>query len=269
MSPFKKLNNNVLSRSAVGTLGIKMYARYLVKVIEQMHEVIGSGNLSAVDREMAKGAKDFYFRGARFRFDCEYCDAILNDGSFTFGIVREVYIRDCYFKWQPDRIFDRARIVVDLGANRGAFSSLMTARADFILCVEAQSMYLPLIDHNLRANNFRKFALEEAMVGAGGLLSDKDSRKVTIEGLLDQYNLAHVDFLKMDVEGSEFSLFENPQWLTRIGALSMEVHRDHGDPNAILLALRQFGFECAIADEAANKIRSVEDANFIYAWKRA
>lgn len=48
---------------------------------------------------------------------------------------------------------------------------------------------------------------------------------VTVGVLLDQHAVARVDFLKLDIEGSEFELFsERPVWLERVQAIAIELH---------------------------------------------
>lgn len=218
---------------------------------------------------MGISASQFHYRGSTFVFDCQFCDEHLGENSFAFGIVREIYIRDCYFKWHPPSVYNHARTVIDLGANRGAFSALMTTQAQFILCVEYGEQYVPIIRHNMGMNNYNNYAVETALVGAGGLLSKLNSPRVAIDDLFHRYNIESVDLIKMDIEGSEFALFDSADWLQRINAISMEVHPLHGDPSVILESINQHGFTYAIADENLQRVNDVKKANFIYAWKNA
>lgn len=48
---------------------------------------------------------------------------------------------------------------------------------------------------------------------------------LTIKTLLDRYNLKEIDFLKIDIEGSEREVFASSQgWLDSVDALSVELH---------------------------------------------
>ncbi len=44
-------------------------------------------------------------------YDCDYPDTQIRDGTFSFGVVREPYIRDCYFCGHSPGIYDGAKTV--------------------------------------------------------------------------------------------------------------------------------------------------------------
>jgi len=202
-------------------------------------------------------------------FDCTFCDEHLKEDSFAFGSVRELYIRDCYFKLHPYAMYGKAKIIVDMGANRGAFSSLMTTQAEFIVSVECQEKYVPIIHHNMSINDYKDYVIETAFIGESGLFSDSDSPRITIDELFDRYHLDMIDFLKMDIEGSEFDLFRSGEWLQRVHAISMEVHPAYGDPNSILELLVKYGFTCVVANENLQRTNNIANISFIYAWRNA
>ncbi|MGB7293180.1 MAG: FkbM family methyltransferase [Thermodesulfobacteriota bacterium] len=218
---------------------------------------------------MGIDTKQFHYRGSTFFFDCQFCDESLEEDSFGFGVAREIYIRDCYFKWHPSSVYDRASTVIDVGANRGAFSALMTTRAKFILSVECQGQYVPIIQHHMNKNNYTNYAIETAFVGNGGMFAESNSPKLTIEELLYRHNIEFVDLIKLDIEGSEFALFSSTDWLKRVNAISMEVHPHFGDPDIILKSIKHHGFACMIADENLQRVKDGKEASFIYAWKIA
>jgi hypothetical protein len=263
----RKLQTNFLSRRAVSVLGPRLYCRYLAHFVGNLPRILAGGDLRPLDKAMGAVARRFRHRGHSFSFDCRFCDQELREESFAFGIAREIYIRDCYFKWQPPAVYERAKTVVDVGANRGAFSALMTTRAEFILCVECGEQYAPIIRHNMEANHFTRYAVETAFVGAGGAVAASGAPQIAIDELFRRHRIEAVDFLKLDIEGSEFGLFESADWLRRVRALSMEVHPRHGDPRAILDRLAAEGFTCAAADDNLRRVASAEQAGFIYAWK--
>jgi len=268
MKKIQKLRNNILSGRAISVLGPVLYSVYFAKFFANIPDILRVSDLRPLDKSMGMTAKYFHYRGSTFIFDCQFCDEHLEEDSFAFGIAREIYIRDCYFKWHPPSIYDRARTVVDLGANRGAFSTLMTTRAEFILSVECGEQYVPIIKNNMNENKFTNYEIETAFVGAGGS-TESDLPRITINDLFRMHNIESVDLLKLDIEGSEFALFDSADWLQRVSAISMEVHPLHGDPNAILKSVTQHGFSYAIADENLQRISDAKQANFIYAWKNA
>jgi len=214
-------------------------------------------------------AERFQYRDVEFLFDCNFCDNHVLDGTYAFGIVREIYLRDCYLKHQLPTVFTKARTVVDLGANRGAFSVLMANRADLVICVEAKETFKPVIRHNMEINGFRNYEIEIGFVGAAGELGKSFCTSLTIEELVNSYKIEQIDLIKIDIEGSEFALFDSANWLQLVNAISMEVHPIHGNPKLILQLLEKHGFVLSIADENLDLMTDPKCANFIYGWRKA
>jgi len=266
----KKFTNNLLTIRAINVLGFKTYFRYIFNFISSILSIFEFKDLRPLDKKMGKNhVENFIYNGNKFKFDCHYCDQKIKDGTYAFGVVREIYIRDCYFKHLPKEIYKNINTAVDIGANRGAFSSLMTSTAKFILSVEAQKEFKPIIENNLKRNKYSNYSLEIGFVGSGGELANHNIQLFTIEDLLDKNNIEQVDLIKMDIEGSEFALFDEPSWLLRVNAICMEVHPEYGNPTKILKVLKKYDFEFKVADENLILLDNPEFANFIYAWKKS
>ncbi len=266
MNKLLKLKNNLLSLRAFSVLGKTLYLQYLINAFLCISEIVTYRDFRRLDKAMGASAKLFHYRGSPFIFDCHFCDQHMHDDSFGFGIVREIYIRDCYFKWHPTFVYKNARVVIDLGANRGAFSTLMTTRSDFILSVECEKQYHQIIRHNFDSNNFSNYSIETAFIGNNKQL-DLNIPVLTIDDLFNRNNINSADLVKIDIEGSEFSLFSSTDWLHRVNAISMEVHPNYGDPDVILKTMRKHGFSYIIADENLLRVSESGQAHFIYAWK--
>lgn len=265
MDKLLKLKNNLLSIRAFSVLGKTLYLQYLINAFLCMSEILTDRDFRRLDKAMGASAKLFHYRGSPFIFDCQFCDKHVHDDSFGFGIVREIYVRDCYFKWHPPFVYENAGVVIDLGANRGAFSTLMTTRSDFILSVECKKQYHDIIRHNLNSNHFSNYSIETAFIGNTDKF-DPNIPVLTIEELFNRNNINSADLVKIDIEGSEFSIFSSTDWLHRVKAISMEVHPDYGDPDVILTAMRKHGFSYVIADENLRRVSEPGQAHFIYAW---
>jgi len=100
------------------------------------------------------------------------------------------------------------------------------------------------------------------------MFESNDYQRLDLEELLEKYKLEKIDLVKMDIEGSEYALFESEAWLGRVGALCMEVHP--GNPQGfetMMQALHSHGFEVVLANQDLDKVKSSEDAEFLYAWK--
>ena len=162
------------------------------------------------------------------------------------------------------------KIVVDIGANRGAFSALMTSRADYILSAELSSQYIPIIEHGFRVNNFTNYSVENVFVGSDeSKLDDRKINYATISEMFDRHNINIESLVKMDIEGGEFAIFKSPNWLNRVNAITMEVHQREGAVGDIVSTLIKHDFQVVMADENLNEVQDALYSNFIYAWKDA
>ncbi len=69
---------------------------------------------------------------------------------------------------------------------------------------------------------------------------------ITINKLLRDYGVESVDILKLDIEGAEKAVFEDPSgWISKVGVIIIELHEDiaPGCTDAVYRAVAGFGFE--------------------------
>lgn len=142
-------------------------------------------------------------------------------------------------------------IVFDLGANIGAFSLYAGQAASQVFAFEPESTNFAQLEKNVALNNglpiriFKKavggenaFAtLHHATLnkGASSLVHKRSSiaetvEVVTLERMMELCDVSHIDFLKVDIEGSEYALFENAplETLQRIESIAIETHHVRG-----------------------------------------
>lgn len=80
-------------------------------------------------------------------------------------------------------------------------------------------------------------------------MGDNSVPRLSMEDCLDEFGLAEIDLLKVDVEGAETELFSgNPTWLGRVHNVVIEVHGD--DARRVV--------DHALKDRARSHIRSHE-----------
>jgi len=132
-------------------------------------------------------------------------------------------------------------VILDLGANAGYAAAQMASmypRAR-VIAVELDADNAQLARRNLAP--FERCELVNAAiwitdgeVGYSGKAKDgyaitgggmNKAPAVTIETLLDDRGIEIADFVKMDIEGAEWPLFQKPTWLVRIDSISVEVHQ--------------------------------------------
>jgi len=68
-------------------------------------------------------------------------------------------------------------------------------------------------------------------------------RSVTLKTLMEQLGIAHIDYLKMDVEGAEKEIFEHATpWIDRVGTIGVELHdwMRSGCSESVRLAAKDF-----------------------------
>jgi len=66
----------------------------------------------------------------------------------------------------------------------------------------------------------------------------------TLDVIFQEFNIDHVDYLKMDIEGAEKSVLENPEkWISKVRSMKLEIH----SPTTIdwcMGVLKKYDFKC-------------------------
>ncbi|MDP3760224.1 MAG: FkbM family methyltransferase [Ramlibacter sp.] len=225
------------------TCGPASALAYAAAIFTTIPEILRTGTLVPADRKM---------RGCRYRL--QGVEVVLQG---DFSQAREMYCRQVYFP-TPDFRLRRGGVVVDLGANIGLFSLLAAKAGCHVLAVEAQKGFAREMRALLALQGVdRNVAIEVALVGAArGLLSEAKTLgaashlegaippSISMAELLARHGIREIDFLKVDIEGSEFALFsENLDWLQHTRRIAMEMHADHGDPAFVVELLAARGFQ--------------------------
>ena len=142
--------------------------------------------------------------------------------------------------------------------NTGVFSvaAAVAATSGRVIAVEAQGAYAEIIRHNAETNSVgNRVVVHHAVVGPDtgwfarthaihGSHYTTPPRTLTMPELLAENHLDQIDFLKVDIEGSEFALFgeDLDAWLPRVRRIAMEVHGDSGKPDDLRDLLVRSGY---------------------------
>jgi FkbM family methyltransferase len=231
-------------RGIARVCGVGPALRWLIYVTLTMPANLKAHNLLAADRMMGTGP---------FRVRHTIGNAVLT-GEGAFSGLREIWVRDVYagggFLHVPDR-----GTVVDLGANMGNFSAMALAanRSARLIAIEPSSSLGTKWAATMATNGFENRAqLCRAFIG---IFTEKqrldfendpaygDVPTIDEDEFLKRYGIDHIDFLKCDIEGSEFFMAEPASHLLDItDRVAIELHDFGGDPKHFLDNLKERGF---------------------------
>jgi FkbM family methyltransferase len=242
------------------------FLAYLSAVSKSLPQIISKRSLRPADGRMI--GRQCYFR--------PFEKTIIMSGEY-FGMAREIYCQKCYFPL-PLYLLNPTDCVIDLGANAGIFSTLAGLQANSVIAVEAQSGFIEELENNCRQNNvFDKVHIEFGIIGGRyGVFADAAELKkasyygrpppsIEFSDLIERHQIKMVDFLKVDIEGSEFDLFvHNTSWLYRVRRIAMEFHQCFGDVGRIVQVLKNHGFKTWTVDKAGRTINDPGKVNIGY-----
>lgn len=137
-----------------------------------------------------------------------------NDLRAKESIYNEIWIDGEYDRFGVS--VSNGDIVVDCGANIGIFSQYAIHKGAKEVysyeCGDEEYKYLKInTENNNRIKVFK------------GYVSDKD---YNVEKIINDNNLSHIDFLKIDIEGYEYDLIlnEKDSFLKRVNKMAIELH---------------------------------------------
>jgi FkbM family methyltransferase len=164
----------------------------------------------------------------------------LRKNTTDFEVFRQVFSEYTGISYPQN-----AQVIIDGGANIGLFSVFMKNKYPDakIICVEPDVENFKILqsntgcydnvycencgiwDKNTKLNVYDKFNL-----GKWGIICEESPEgkisSVSIDFLLEKYNVKQVDILKLDIEGSEKQVFAGDceKWLPKIKTIIIETH---------------------------------------------
>ncbi|HEV2114580.1 MAG TPA: FkbM family methyltransferase [Terriglobales bacterium] len=201
----------------------------------------------AYKRGLGKGEAVFHVKGLAGGLRCRAgtTDAVTIQSTFE-GLYH-----------LPPRTLNRCAVILDLGANAGYVAAHLATLypAARVIAVEMDAANTRLARLNLSPFSGVEVVqaaiwVEDGMVCYSGRAADAFAvsrgghhvaKAVTIERLLDHYQIAAADYVKMDIEGAEWELFQHPGWLERVSSINIEIHRPEWSTHVADI-LTRFGF---------------------------
>jgi FkbM family methyltransferase len=169
-------------------------------------------------------------------------------GTSDVRVIRQIFLKEEYRDLRGEKNMDR---IIDCGANIGcsAFYFLSKYPDAELIAIEPDQGNFRLLQKNLEPFGERARALQAAVwSGDQRLRVDRDHfgdgkewsyqvracrddeqadvTALSLETVLNQFNWAHVDLLKIDIERAELELFTSgyKPWLSRTRNLAIELH---------------------------------------------
>jgi len=276
-------------RRLLAILSIQDSFRYFLACLVHLPKFFRRKELDLIPADRTvKRSITVNYKGVKVTVNCPRIDVLLGEESPIFSRAREMYAKDVYLKpFVLSRI--PFHVVIDAGGNCGLFTIFAAQLAARVIWLEVQeTKYQPALAV-LRESNHPKGEI----IQVGGLLVGSTEKchlqsgvmhslpksetvreilryvgrgaVVTMRDLLDTYVNERVSFLKMDIEGYEFSVMQDADdWIQQVDNIALEVHRDAGDPREIVEALERNTFRVVTADSELRPT-SAATADYIYA----
>ena len=209
--------------------------------IKYIHFVI------AVYYKLVHRIENFNFRIYEIYYNNKFKNNILRKNTTDSLVFRDIFINK-ELKL-PIQIYPS--VIIDAGAYIGLSSLYFAAKypkAKIIAIEPAKENYLKLKENTFHQENiflennglyFKDCLLKVENRGTGhwGFKSvevqngEYDIKAVTLESIIEKYNLKKIDILKIDIEGSEKPLFSQnyENWLGMVDVVIIELH-DNIDP---------------------------------------
>ena len=210
--------------------------------------------LPRVLRQRSLGPVDDYLGSD---FSIRHCGRTLELREASFGVVREIFGRECYIRGSE---LSASKRIVDLGGNCGVFTlfALLHAPLARVYIVEAQPAMISSLRANLARNGFLdRVEIETALIGEPHDDWSREFRQnhpnvpqCDLDMLMSRVGIC--DFLKCDIEGAEFhAITPKTRWLSRTQRLCLEYHGNPASAKPLKESLQLLGYSVTRRDHGS------------------
>jgi FkbM family methyltransferase len=167
----------------------------------------------------------------------------VDDQYFIDIVKREILVENVYEFITEVKEGD---IVVDIGASAGPFTrSILHKNPKHVYCVEPSKHFFPILEKNTEGypvTIINKAIVDELHKKPLVFYDTSTVDEISFKTLIESYNIEKIDFLKIDCEGGEYSIFidENKDYLfNNVKTIAAEFHCIHG-PDGFKDSFRNF-----------------------------
>jgi FkbM family methyltransferase len=226
--------------------GPRVALRWSVAIVVCFRQCRRAGNLQPADAAVGDGPIAVRYGRAKALIACHR----------PLTGIREIWVRDEYLEGGYLSIAPGA-MVVDLGCNKGAFTTLALAHGPrvHVVAVEADPAECRGLESVLALNGWTdRVRIVNAFVGGRTAYQNElltTDRCAAVGNVTQEELLAlaggRIDFLKCDIEGSEFELAAGASPLIAAARqVAIELHPQAGDAQTVIELLKRRGFEVKI-----------------------
>ena len=224
---------------------LKDSLKFTILAIFNAKKIVKNKNLSEIYKKMGQGP-------FKIKSDKKIITVVghKDDLNGTFSGLMEIFINKVYDSEYLD--FSEFKTVLDLGAGSGNFTnfSLNKNRDLKIILIEPRRVVHTVIEEMIIKNNYKRENIKIFDFFLGDIESiEKNFQKnfrdkliVNSESFIKKFNLKKIDLIKCDIEGSEFSFFQDGFLLNITDNIAIEIHNLEYVENFIE-HLKKFGFE--------------------------
>lgn len=156
-----------------------------------------------------------------------------DQGSNNISAIKgEIFFENVYEKYFSVQEND---IVVDIGFNVGVFTcSILSKKPKYVFCIEPSHSLLSCGVENClkyKSNNtglfFIEAGIQENNLPSNVFCPPEKINTITFKNFVDGLNIKNIDFLKIDCEGGEYSIFNQTNLnylLKNVKNISAEFH---------------------------------------------
>jgi hypothetical protein len=257
----------------IRSLDARSKVRYIANTILCSPLIFKEGKLAPVDRRM-NGDVSITYRGRKLHFPIGRIEASLanTNDSPTFSALREMFFNDVYL-WPFKPFF--AEQVMDLGANRYFFGviAVKVLGAKLYIAVEPLRKYDTPREMLFSVNDILQGSVRiyQKLLGLSHrdpkivqVLGGQTNNTITVSEIVEDIKIKAIDFLKVDIEGAEYDVFEDTSWLSLVSKIAMELHPPASEKVALFAKLQRAGFSLLCTDTHRATVKP-EIADYLFA----
>jgi hypothetical protein len=168
-----------------------------------------------------------------------------------------------------------AKLVMDLGANRCFFGvvALKILGAKLYIAVEPLRKYDAPREMLFSVNNILEISARHYRKVLGTshrdpkvmeALEEVANDTITVRSIVEELKIKTLDFLKVDIEGAEYDVFQDTSWLSLVSRIALELHPPAHEKVALFDKLQRAGFSLLCTD-ARRRVVSSELGDYLFA----